>query len=257
MKIYLSRWLCLDVASSLARLREEAREAAQAGARWVVFPESFLHGYTRRADAAQVRSTFGDVSSEHPASVFFFGSFSEDRRNRMTVWRGGRELARYDKVHLFGPNHEPQFWDPGDRYSAVDLKGCPVGLLNCNDLRFPEQARALRLKAGVQAYVAVAWWPWRRTHVWETLLRARAIENGAWVFGCCVAGSRFPGEDFAGAGNYAFDPAGEPVRTRDDRTYECDLSSPPALVVDTAISSVDIATVEVFPSGEGTRGLGD
>jgi predicted amidohydrolase len=85
--------------------------------------------------------------------------------------------------------------------------------------------------------------------VWETLLRARAIENGAWVFGCCVAGSESPDETFAGAGNYVFDPHGDPVRTLDDHTYEVDLSGCQDLVVDPVQSYVDISRVEIFRNG--------
>jgi predicted amidohydrolase len=247
----------LDVESNLLRLRAEAVAAAEAGADWVIFPESFLNGYTRTVEPARVRGVCGEVSSEYPATVFFFGSFSEDRRNRMLVWRGGREIARYDKVHLFEPNGESRLWDAGDSYTAVGLDGVRTGLLNCNDLRFPEQARALKLKAGVSAFVAVAWWPWRRTHVWETLLRARAIENGAWVFGCCVAGSEWPDEAFAGAGNYVFDPHGEPVRTPDDRAYEVDMASPPELVVDSVRSFQEVTKLDIFPGSEGTGGRGD
>lgn len=246
MRIHLSRWTCLDVETNLARLGEEVGEAADAGADWVVFPESFLNGYKRSVAPERVRDVFGRLSAAHPRTAFFFGSFTEERRNRMTVWCGGRELARYDKVHLFGPNDEHRLWDPGDRYVAVDVEGVRVGLLNCNDLRFPEQARALKLEAGVTAFVAVAWWPWRRTHVWETLLRARAIENGAWVFACCVAGSEWPDERFAGAGNYAFDPSGEALRTPDDRTYEADLQTPPDLVVDPVATYVRVERVERF-----------
>ena len=247
MRVYLSRWVCLGVEPNLLRLRAEAAAAAEAGADWVIFPESFLNGYTRTVEPERVRGVCREVSSEHPATVFFFGSFTEDRRNRMTVWRKGREIARYDKVHLFEPNGERRLWDPGERYAAVDLDGVVTGLLNCNDLRFPEQARNLKLKAGVAAFVAVAWWPWRRTHVWETLLRARAIENGAWVLGCCLAGSESPDEAFAGAGNYVFDPHGEPVRTLDDHTYEVDMASPPDLVVDPAASFADVTKLEIFP----------
>ena len=256
MNIYLSRWTCLDVESNLARLREEAAEAVQGGSDWIVFPESFLHGYTRRVEPARVRQMFLEISAHHPSAVFFFGSFSEDRRNRMTVWRDGKEAATYDKVHLFAPNCENALWDAGESYVAVDLGDLKVGLLNCNDLRFPEQARSLRLKGGVRALVAVAWWPWRRTHIWETLLRARAIENGVWVFGCCVAGSRHPGEDFAGAGNYVFDPAGEAVRTPDDRTYEAGLSAAPKLLVEPSDPFVDISEVVVYGAGEGPAGRG-
>jgi predicted amidohydrolase len=246
MQIYLSRWTCLDVETNLERLREEAGGAAGSGADWVVFPESFLNGYTRTVAPERVREVFASVSSNHPRTVFFFGSFTEERRNRMTVWREGGEVGRYDKVHLFGPNDEARLWDAGDRYAAVSLDGLRVGLLNCNDLRFPEQARALKLEAGVTAFVAVGWWPWRRTHVWETLLRARAIENGAWVFGCCVAGSESHGERFAGAGNYAFDPSGEPLRTPNDRTYEADLQAPPDLVVDPVATYARVERVERF-----------
>ena len=78
-------------------------------------------------------------------------------------------------------------------------------------------SRARRaLEAGCDMLIAPAWWPWRRDWVWSTLLQARAIENGVWVMGCCIAGSVFEGEDFAGAGNHVFDPLGEEVRTADD-----------------------------------------
>ena len=249
MKVYLSRWVCLEVESNLTRLGAECREAAAAGADLVVFPESFLHGYTRTVAPALVRSTLAALSAAAPATTFAFGSFSEERRNRMTLWRGGRERARYDKVHLFAPNGERELWNEGERYVAARLGAWTIGLLNCNDLRFPEQARALRLQAGCNALLVAAWWPWRRDHVWRTLLRARAIENGAWVIGCCVAASEIPSERFAGAGNYVFDPHGEPVRAADDHTYALDPARAEGLVVDPAadfraIASVEVATVD-------------
>ncbi len=246
MKVHLSRWVCGEVAANLERCAAEAAAAARAGADWAVFPESFLAGYTRTAEPAAARRLFAGLSADHPATVFFFGSFTEERRNRMTVWRGGAEVARYDKVHLFEPNHERRLWDPGDRYAAVDLGAARVGLINCNDLRFPEQARSLVLKGCCTALVAVAWWPWRRDHVWRTLLRARAVENGVFVLGCCVAASDSPKEPFAGAGNYVFDPDGEPVRTPDDCSYTLEIPRRKPLLVDPREGSVDIARIEEF-----------
>ena len=245
MRVYLSRWVCLGADANLARAAEECREAVAGGADLVVYPESFLHGYTRTAAPQTVRAAFAEISAAAPETAFAFGSFSEERRNRMTVWRGGRERARYDKVHLFAPNGERTLWDEGDRYVAVRVAGWTIGLLNCNDLRFPEQARALRLSAGCDALLAVAWWPWRRDHVWRTLLRARAIENGVWTIGCCVAASEHPGERFAGAGNYVFDPHGDAVRTADDRLHVLDREGSAPLVVDPAADHRDIRTVEV------------
>jgi predicted amidohydrolase len=246
MDVYLSRWVCLDSESNLRRVAEESRAAALAGAELVVFPEAFLHGYTGTVEPARVRATFAAISQAHPRVTFAFGSFTEERRNRMTIWRGGRETASYDKVHLFGPNDEPAIWDPGDRYVAVRLEGWTLGLVNCNDVRFPEQARALRLEARCDGLLAVAWWPWRRDHVWRTLLRARAIENGVWVIGCCVAAADNPGERFAGAGNHVFDPHGEPVRTSDDRTYVLDPARAGGLLVDPLKTYREINTVKVF-----------
>lgn len=247
MRFHLARWVALDPESNLSRVSVEAEVAEASGADACVYPESFLHGYTRKLDPGRIRAVFREVSERHPRIVFFFGSHSEDGRNRMTVWRGGSEIARYDKVHLFRPNGEFEIWEPGDRYVAVRAGDFLVGLVNCNDLRFPEQARALRLEARVHALVAVAWWPLRRDHVWATLLRARAIENGVWVAGCCVAVSEFPGERFAGASNHVFDPLGDPVPTQDDRTYDLDPKRIGSLVVDPLESHVEVKRVDVLP----------
>ncbi len=247
MRVYLSRWVCRDVEANLERLDEESAEAVAAGAALVAFPESFLHGYTRCLEPARARAHFAALSGRSPGTLFAFGSISEARRNRMTLWLEGRELAHYDKVHLFAPNGEHELWEEGDRYVAVRALGHTLGLLNCNDLRFPEQARALRLVAGCDLLLVVAWWPWRRDHVWRTLLRARAIENGAWVVGCCVAASEYPGERFAGAGNYVFDPHGEPVRPLDDRMFELDAERTGPPLVDPELAYREITRVEVMP----------
>ena len=245
MELYLSRWVCLDVAANLSRLDEEGRAAAAQGADLVVFPESFLHGYTRQVAPERARAAFAAISAAWPDTTFAFGSLSEARRNRMTLWRGGSERARYDKVHLFAPNGERELWDEGDRYAAAHLGPWTVGLMNCNDLRFPEQARALRLQAGCNLLLVVAWWPWRRDHVWRTLLQARAIENGTWTIGCCVAASEHPGERFAGAGNHVFDPHGEAVRTADDHVYVLDREHETPLVVDPVRDFRDVGAIDV------------
>jgi omega-amidase len=249
MRVYLTRWVCLEVESNLERLAEEGARGADSGARLVVFPEAFLHGYTQKVPPARVRETFQSISEAHSEVAFVFGSFTEERRNRVTVWRGGREVARYDKVHLFEPNDEAALWDPGDRYAAVTIDGWTLGLLTCNDVRFPEQARALRMNAQCVALLAVAWWPWRRDDVWRTLLRARAIENGVFVVGCSVAASEHAAERFAGAGNYVFDPHGLPVTTVDDRSYALDPARASGLLVDPLECYRKVEEVEVFASG--------
>ena len=246
MKIHLSRFVCLDVASNLDRMDREGAGAASAGADLCVFPEGFLQGYRRSLDPALARARFRRLSGDHPDTGFLFGSFTEGRRNRLTFWQGGEEKARYDKVHLFRPNGEFDLWEPGDRYAAVTFRDWTLGLLNCNDLRFPEQARALRMEARCDALLAPAWWPWRRDHVWRTLLQARAIENGVFTVGCCIAASEHPDETFAGAGNHVFDPLGDPVPTLDDHTYLLDKARAGELIVDPLDTFVAIDKVAVF-----------
>lgn len=246
MKIYLARWLCLGVEDNLERVHRESEMAEDLGAEMVVFPELFLTGYSREVDVTRARGVFSKISSRAPGTLFIFGSLSVNRRNRVTVWLDGLETAAYDKVHLFAPNGEFDLWEPGDRYVAFNWNRLRVGLMNCNDIRFPEQARALKLEARCDLLVVPAWWPWRRDHIWSTLLQARAAENQVWTIGCCIAGSSSPAEEFAGAGNHVFDPAGEPVRTADDRIYELDLENPPPSIVDPLDHHVDITRVEVM-----------
>ena len=245
MKAYLSRWVSLDPVNNLERFEAESGRAVADGADLVVFPELFLTGYSRRMEPAHAREVFARISSGASETLFVFGSISENGRNRVTVWLAGSELARYDKVHLFHPNREHDLWQTGTSYVAFTWRGLRIGLMNCNDVRFPEQARALKLAARCDMLVVPAWWPWRRDHIWSTLLQARAAENQLWVLGCCIAGSAYDGEEFAGAGNHVFDPSGEPVRTADDRTYELDTKNPPDPIVDPVEHFVAIDRVEI------------
>jgi len=245
MKIHLSRFVCVDVETNLEQLEAEASLAGDSGAELCVFPENFLHGYKRTIDTAEIRRHFARVSARYPSTAFVFGSFTEERRNRMTLWLGGEERARYDKVHLFAPNDEAALWDPGDRYVAVRIGDWTLGLLNCNDIRFPEQARALRMRAGCDLLVTIGWWPWRRDHVWRTLLRARAMENGVFTLGCCINASRYSGEDFDGAGNHVFDPVGNPVPTNDDHAYVLDRSRFDSVIIDPLKTYLQIDRIEL------------
>lgn len=246
MKLHLSRFTCLDLASNLRRMEAEATQAAEGGAELVVFPEGFLTGYTQGLDPALARERFRALSAAHPRTAFLFGTLTEEGRNRLTVWQEGRERARYDKVHLFQPNGEDLLWSRGDAYAALRLGAWTLGLLTCNDLRFPEQARALAL-AGADLLLCVAWWPWRRDEVFGALLRARAIENGCFAAGCCIAACEAEGERFAGAGNHVFDPTGAQVPTADDHTYRLERARLAELVVDTRATHVAVDRVTVYP----------
>ncbi len=69
MKVYLSRWVCLDSESNLERFAAEAERAVGAGASIVVFPELFLTGYSRSVDLTEVRELFARISGGAPFAL--------------------------------------------------------------------------------------------------------------------------------------------------------------------------------------------
>ncbi len=108
----------------------------------------------------------------------------------------GKIKGKYRKLHLFRLTGEHLFYTAGSDIVMVESTLGRIGLMTCYDLRFPELARALFLK-GAQAIVVSAQWPEPRKEHWETLVRARAIENQ--LFMICSnrtgteAGLSFPG----------------------------------------------------------------
>ncbi len=147
-------------------------------------------------------------------------------------------------MHLFEPNDEHKLWRPGERYVAVKHGAWRIGLATCNDVRFPEQARALKLKYNINLLTYPALWPWARDHTYAALLRARAIENGAFSLGCCVAGVDNGVERFDGAGNHVFDPLGNELHP-DGRVYTLDPAVFERVTVDTRAQYREITQVEL------------
>lgn len=100
----------------------------------------------------------------------------------------GRRLAVYRKIHVFGyRSAEQELVAPGEEVATFELSGLRAGMATCYDLRFPELFR--RLAGDVACYVVPASWPAARADHWTTLLRARAIEDQAYVVGCNAAGT--------------------------------------------------------------------
>ena len=97
-------------------------------------------------------------------------------------------IAKYRKIHLFdvdiegeAPIRESEFRRPGDAVVVADTPLCPMGLSVCYDLRFPELYRQLSAAGAKVIFVpSVFTVPTGRAH-WETLLRARAIENQVYI----------------------------------------------------------------------------
>ncbi|MBR1485141.1 MAG: nitrilase family protein [Prevotella sp.] len=127
------------------------------------------------------------------------------------------EVTFYDKRHLFTHGHEDLHYVPGDRTVIACWRGFRFLLLTCYDLRFPVWSRWGR--AGeYDAILLVANWPARRQLAWDTLVRARAIENQSYMVAVNRVGIDAAGIDYKG-GSVVIDPVGR-VLAGDNKNVE-------------------------------------
>jgi predicted amidohydrolase len=149
----------------------------------------------------------------------------------------GAITATYDKIHMFDvdlPNgdryRESAAYTPGDQAVVADSAGGRLGLSVCYDLRFPALYRALALAgAEVIAVPSAFTRPTGEAH-WETLLRARAIETGAWVLAPAQGGLHADGRGTWGR-SLAVSPWGEV-------TARLDHDEPGVLIADLDLAKV-------------------
>jgi len=205
-----------DRDATLMSLAPQVRAAASAGAELVVVTEMFATGFSMRthltAEPADgpTATWMAERAAEH--GVWLAGSVplqAEDAdglpTNSLLLIGPDGETHRYDKIHPFSYAGEHERFSPGDEDVVVEVGGVRWGLTVCYDLRFADQY--WRLGPEVDAYLVVANWPAPRRAHWQALLRARAVENQAYVVGVNRIGS---GGDLTYAGDSCIlDPAGE------------------------------------------------
>lgn len=207
-----------DVDANFERAREWTAEAAQNGSSLVVFPELWSTGYDlenwRKYASPLGEGMFAHLSDlAHEFKIAIAGSILEARNGRayntLALFDAeGKQRAVYRKIHLFRLMEEDRWLAPGDEAVIADAAWGPTGLGICYDLRFAELFRKYALN-GAKMVILPAEWPGRRAYHWQTLLRARAIENQMFVVGVNRAGES-SGERFGG-GSAVIDPWGEAV----------------------------------------------
>ena len=126
--------------------------------------------------------------------LLFAGSIAiktgEKYQNSVVVFDSGKSFVSYSKLHLFGFDQgEKLHFTSGNSFHTFSRFGVDIGLAICFDLRFPEMFGKLR-DNGVSIIVIPAAWPQSRIRHWETLLKARAIENQFLVVGCNAVGTQ-------------------------------------------------------------------
>lgn len=189
-----------------------------AGADVYILPEMFSTGFATEpegmaeGDGASLR-WMREMAAEHDAAIV--GSIATDCgggdfRNRLYFVTPDGKVAHYDKRHLFTYSGEHLQYACGTERTIVEFRGVRFLLCVCYDLRFPVWSR--NVPGEEEEYdcaVYVANWPTSRREAWETLLRARAIENQCYVCGVNRVGSDMACEYWGGT--QVIDPYGKVV----------------------------------------------
>jgi predicted amidohydrolase len=136
--------------------------------------------------------------------------------NRFMLATPHGDLYQYDKRHLFRMGGEHRHYSAGGRAQVFEWRGVRICPLVCYDLRFPVWSRR-RAELEYDLLTYSANWPAVRRHAWMTLLRARAIENQAFVAGVNRVGDDGSGMAHAGD-SVVVDFAGQPMAELDDRS---------------------------------------
>jgi predicted amidohydrolase len=209
------------VADNLVAAGELLREAKDAGADIACLPENFAFIGLRDADKLQVAEADGVGAAQSFLSdtarelkLWILGGTivirrDTDRRvtnSSLLIDAAGKRVARYDKIHLFDvtiPGRDEQYREsthvaPGREIVIADTPVGKLGLSVCYDMRFPELYRQLVAQGAEWLAMPAAFTvPTGRAH-WETLLRARAIENLCYVIAPAQAGTHTSGRETYG-----------------------------------------------------------
>ena len=206
-----------QVSSNLIEAERLIGVAASQGAQLVVLPEYFCIMGTKDTDKVKAREQLGHgpiqaflsrMAREHKiwligGTVPLVSNYPNKVRNSCLVFdSSGKQVARYDKIHLFGLDlgtehyHEENTIESGSEVVVVDTPFGKIGLSVCYDLRFPELYRAM---GNVDIIVVPSAFTETtgKAH-WETLIRARAIENLCYVIAPAQGGYHLSGRETHG-----------------------------------------------------------
>ena len=226
-----------NVSANLLETQRLCEAAAKQGAHLVVLPENFAFMGRSCSDANAFREAPGDGPLQSFLSqlasrlgLWIVGGTIPLEAENAAKWRAactvyderGRQVARYDKQHLFDVNLiesdeqfvESESIEPGDRVVVIDSPVGRLGISVCYDLRFPELYRAMvdrrvEVIAIPAAFTSIT----GRAH-WETLVRARAIENLSYVIAAAQGGFHIASRETYGH-SMVVDPWGTPLARRE------------------------------------------
>lgn len=206
-----------NVSSNLTEAERLIAIAVEQGAKLIVLPEYFCMMGAKDIEKVSIRETVGDGPIQRFLSkmarefeVWIIGgtvplssNYPNKVRNSCLVYNDkGEQVARYDKIHLFGLDlgtehyHEENTIESGDSIVVVDTPFGKIGLSICYDLRFPELYRAMG-EVDIIVLASAFTETTGKAH-WESLIRARAIENLCYVIASAQGGYHLSGRETHG-----------------------------------------------------------
>jgi len=181
----------------------------------IVLPEMFTTGFTMKPEKIALSESEGtlnwmkQMAQQHKTALVGSIIFQENGKffNRLYFASSEGEIEAYDKKHTFTLAGEDEVYEAGKKKLIFEYKGFKICPMVCYDLRFPVWSRNTE---DYDVLIYVANWPKKRINAWDTLLKARAIENMAYCIGVNRTGK--DGLDFEYTGHSAvYDVLGEPL----------------------------------------------
>ena len=178
----------------------------------VLLPEMFNSGFTMNTE--KVSETMDGPSIlwmkawAEKLNILLGGSLAIKENgkvyNRFVIVSSDGVLSQYDKRHTFTLAEEDKSYSSGTGFGIFKYQGWKICLRICYDLRFPVWSRNTM---NYDLLLFVANWPADRISAWDTLLKARAIENMSYVVGVNRIGDDFKGLNYPGHSSI-YDPMG-------------------------------------------------
>ncbi|RQP14487.1 MAG: nitrilase family protein [Chryseobacterium sp.] len=182
----------------------------------LLLPEMFATGFCMDADdiadKGKVLQWMKQLAKNKDSAVAGSVAVRDDGQfyNRFYFVQPDGNTACYDKRHLFSYAGEEKIYTAGKDRVIIKYKGLNILLQVCYDLRFPVFQRN---NDDYDLMLNVASWPGKRIDAWQTLLKARAIENQCYAFGLNRSGT--DGNDLEyPESSYCFAPDGNDISTK-------------------------------------------
>ena len=227
MNIVALQWdsIWLDSSANLMELQTKIATLFQSNEKidLLILPELFHGGFSMQPESfaesvdGEVSQTLAGLAKQYAVTIIAgvaqkqvrtncYGQQAQFYNRALAFNSDGQQIAAYTKQKLFSYANEQQTYIAGHQSKMVDINGSPFALFICYDLRFPELFRQVAQQ--VKGMIVIANWPESRQSHWETLLKARAIENQCFVIGVNRVGQDANGLNYLG-GSMVISPLGE------------------------------------------------